>query len=125
MDNFINAMWIFDWKADEYGWLAKAKAILEAPGDKQRVNIYFGELLAPTVAVSNVRLLTAMACELDLDLCRFDIAQASVQSDLEENVLTRLLHGRGTLSEKIVTLNKSLYGLEQASRQWHAHLTMI
>ena len=53
--------------------------------DEQRINIDFGELFAPTVALSSVRLLTAMACELDFDLCHFDFEQAFVQSDLEEN----------------------------------------
>ena len=82
-----------------------------------------GELFAPTVAVSSVRLLTAMACELDLDLHHFDVEQAFVQSDLEENVFMRLPHGCGRLLGKILTLNKSLFGLKQASKQWHAHLT--
>ena len=123
MDNFISAKWVYDWKADEYGWPTKTKARLVARGDQQRVNIDFGELFAPTVAVSSVRLLTAMACELDLDLCHFDIEQAFVQSDLEENVYMRLPQGCGRLSGKVVRLNKSLYGLKQASRQWHAHLT--
>ena len=86
------------------------------------MSIDFGELFAPTVAVSSVRLLTAMACELDLDLCHFDIEQAFVQSDLEENVYMRLPQGCGRMSGKIVRPNKTLYGLKQASRQWHAHL---
>ena len=72
------------------------------------MNIDFGELFAPIVAVSSVRLMTAVACELDLDLWHFDVEQAFVQSDLEENVHMRLPQGRGRMSEKIVRLNKSL-----------------
>ena len=121
--NYINAMWVFEWKADECGWPTKTKARLVAPGDQQRVTIDFGELFVPTVAVSSVRVLIAMACELDLDLCHFDIQQAFVQSDPEENVYMRLPQGCGRLSGKIVRLNKSLYGWKQASRQLHAHLT--
>ena len=56
-----------------------------------------------------------MACEWDLDLCHFDIEQAFVQSDLEENVFMSLPQDCGRLSGKIVRLNKSLYGLKQAS----------
>ena len=59
------------WKADGYGWPTKTKLgrdLYTARGDEQRANTDFGELFAPTAAVSSVRLLTAMACELDLDL---------------------------------------------------------
>ena len=73
MDNYINAKWAFDWKADEYGWPTKTKVKLVARGDEQRVKIDFGELFTPSVAASNVRLLAAMAWKLDLDLCHFDI----------------------------------------------------
>ena len=114
---------MYNWEADEYGWPTKTKSRLVARGDQQRMNVDFGELFAPTVAVSSVRLLAALACELNLDLCHFDIEQAFVQSDLEEDVYMRLPQGCGRLSGKIVRLNKSLYGLKQASRQWHAHLT--
>ena len=70
-----------------------------------------------------MRLLSAIACECDLDLCHFDVDQAFVQSDLEEHVFLRLPKGCGDLSGKVVRFNKSLYGLKQASRTWHARLT--
>ena len=53
---------------------------------------------------------------------QFDVKQAFVQSKLDEDVFLRLPKGCGSLSGKIVRLNKSLYGLKQASRSWHAHL---
>ena len=70
-----------------------------------------------------MRVLSAIACELDLDVCHFDVEQAFVQSKLDEDVFLRLLRGCGRLSSKKVRLNKSLYELKQASRSWHAHLT--
>ena len=92
--------------------------MVAARGDEQRVLTLISEkLFAPTVAVSGVRLLTATACELDLDLRHSDIEQAFVQSDQEENVFSCLPQGCGRLSGNIVRLNKSLYGLKQASRQ--------
>ena len=39
----------------------------------QREYIDFGDLYSPTVASSSVRLLAALACEHDLELCHFDI----------------------------------------------------
>ena len=68
-------------------------------------------------------LLSAIACELDLDLCHFDVEQACVQSKLDEDVILRLLKECGSLSGKIVRLNQSLYKLKQASRSWHGDLT--
>ena len=94
-----------------------------ARGFKQREGIDFGETFFPTVSSSCVRLLSAIAWEFDLDLCHFDVDQAFVQSRLEENVFLQLPRGCGKMSGKIVRLNKSLYGLKQASRTWHAHLT--
>ena len=70
-----------------------------------------------------MRLLSAIACELDLDVCHFDVEQGFVQPKLDEDVFLRLPRGWGRLSGKIVRLKKSLYGLKQASRSWHAHLT--
>ena len=70
-----------------------------------------------------MRLLSAIACECDLDLCHFDVDQAFIQSDLEEDVFLRLPKGCGDLSGKVVRLNKGLYGLKPASCTWHAHLT--
>ena len=61
-----------------------------------------------------MRLLSAIACELHLDVCPFDVDQTCVQFKLDEDVFQRLLKGCGSLS---------LYGLKQASRSWHAHLT--
>ena len=95
-------MWVFDCKADEHGWPTKTTARLAARGDEQRASIDFGELFAPTVAASSVRLLTAMVREPDLDVCNFEIEQAFAQSDLEGNVFMCLPQGCGGLSGKIV-----------------------
>ena len=70
----------------------------------------------------SIRLLTAIACELGLDLCHFDKEQAFVQSKLDEDAYLRMPQGCGALSGKVVKLWRSLYGLKQASRTWHNHL---
>ena len=119
----IDAKWVYTWKVDEHGWVVKAKSRLVARSFKEREGVDFGETFAPTVSSSCVRLLSAIACECFLDLCHFDVDQAFVQSDLEEDVFLRLPKGCGDLSGKVVWLNKSLYGLKQVSRTWHAYLT--
>ena len=81
--NVIDAKWLFNWKSDEFGWVSKAKSRLVARGFKQREGIDFGDTFSPTVSSSCVRLLSAIACELDLDVCHFDVEQALVQSKLD------------------------------------------
>ena len=49
----------------------------------------FADLYAPTVATSSARLLAAFANEYDLELCHFDVDQAFVRADLNEDVFTR------------------------------------
>ena len=102
----ISSKLIFDWKVDQFDWPTKAKARLVARVDMQREYIDFVDLYAPTVASSSVRLLDALACELDLELCHFDIDQAFVRADLVEDVM-RLPEGCGSLSGKVVKLSKS------------------
>lgn len=77
----------------------------------------FGGLCAPTFAAFSVRLLGALACELDLDLSHFDIDLAFVRADLQGYVFMRLPERCGSLSGKITRLIKSFYGLKQGSRQ--------
>ena len=115
---------MYDWKCDAYGWPTKVKSRLVARGDQQTQYIDYGEVFAPTVAVSCVRLLAAFACEQDLEIFHLDIEQAFVNSEMEDghDVYMRLPKGCGAMSGMVVKLAKSLYGLKQAARQWHAHL---
>ena len=120
--NIISAKWVYSWKSDEFGNVVRAKARLVARGFGQREGIGFFDTFSPCPSVMSVRLLAALACELDLHLCHFDAEQAFVQSDLDEVVYIRLPPGCGALSGKVVRLRRSLYGLKQASRTWHYHL---
>ena len=81
--------------------VVKAKSGFVDRAFKQREGIDFNEAFAPTVSSSCVRLLSAIACECDLDLCHFDVDQAFVQAGLEEYVFLRLPEGCGDLSGKM------------------------
>ena len=113
---------MYSWKSDEFGNVVRAKARLVARGFGQREGIDFFDTFSPCPSVMSIRLLAALACELDLDLCHFDAEKAFVQSDLDEVVYIRLPPGCGALSGKVVRLRRSQYGLKQALRTWHYHL---
>ena len=80
------------------------------------------ETFSPYPSVPSIRLLSAIVCELNSDLCHFDAEQAFVRSTLDEDVYLRLPQGCGNLSGKVVKLGRSLNGLKQSSRTWHNHL---
>ena len=67
----IDAKWVYTWKVDKHGWVVKAKSRLVVRGFKQHKGVDFSETFAPTVSSSCVRLLSAIACECDLDICHF------------------------------------------------------
>ena len=106
---------MYSWKSDEFDNVVRAKARLVARGFGQREGIAFFNTFSPCPSVMSIRLLATLACELDLDLCHFDVEQAFVQSALDEVVYIRLPPGCGTLSGKVVRLRRNLYGLKQAS----------
>ena len=113
---------MYRWKSNEIGFATRAKARLVARGCGQHEGLDFFEIFAPTPTASCTRLLGAITCELDLDLCHFDAEQAFVQSNLDEDVFMRLLRGCSEMSGKVVRLNRSLHGLKQEPRSCHNHL---
>ena len=78
----IDEKWLFSWKSDKFGWVVKAKSRLVMRGFKQCEDTYFGETFVPTVSILRVCLLSATACELDMDVCHFQVEQAFVRSKL-------------------------------------------
>ena len=113
----IDAKWVYTLKVDEHGWVVKVKSRSVTRSFKQREGVDFSETSAPTVSSSYVRLLSAIACKLGLDLCHFDA---------DHKLLFHLTSMRmffcvcrtfaANCLIKSFGLNKRLYGLKQASR---------
>ena len=120
--NVIDARWVFKWNADETGKIVKAKARLVAKGFKQKYGVDYPETFSPTSNAASMRLLVALACRYNLQLLHWDIEQAFVQSELDHEVFMKLPPDCGSMSGKVVRLNKSLYGLKQASRTFYKRL---
>nr|GEX10939.1 ribonuclease H-like domain-containing protein [Tanacetum cinerariifolium] len=57
------------------------------------------------------------------DLFQLGINNASLYGDLSEDVYRTLPHGFDNDKSKVCKLNKSLYGIKQALRQWNGKLT--
>ena len=120
--NVLDARWVFKWKADETRKIVKAKARLVAKGFKQKYGVDYLETFSLAAIAASQRLLVALACKYNLELLHWDIKQAFVQSELDHEVFIKLPPGCGSMSGKVALLNKSLYGLKQASRIFYKRL---
>ena len=120
----VSAKWVYTWKSDEKDKVVKAKARLVTRGFSQRPGVNYHETLASTPTTPCIRFVATIACESQLNLCHFHVQQGLVQAELKEVVLMRMPQGYGALSGKVIRLNRSLYGLKQASRCLHNHLVI-
>lgn len=68
----------------------KAKARLVAKGYTQLESIDYLETFIPTLATASIRMLTAFACEHDLDMYYHDAEHAFARSELDDELSMRL-----------------------------------
>lgn len=117
----IPCKWVFKTKTDENGSVVSYKARLVIKGYQQTKGIDYHEIYAPVVRYTSIRYLIGLAVKYGLKICQMDAVTAFLQGDVEEEIFMcqppLFEH-----SEKVCKLNKSLYGLKQASRQWNKKL---
>ena len=94
------------------------KARLVAKGCSQRPGFDYVETFAPVVKMDSVRTILSLANEFGYFVHQMDVKTAFLNGELEEQIFMQL--PRDELGKsKIVQLQKSLYGLKQASRTWN------
>ena len=110
-------------KANADGAVERHKARLVAKGFAQREGVDFQEVFAPVSKYPTVRALLAKAAAEDLEIQQMDIKTAFLNGVIEEELYLQqppgYEQGDGSL---VCRLNRALYGLRQAPRQWHARL---
>ena len=96
-----------------------------ARGFVQIHNLDFSETFAPTPLAASVKIAVAVANEKGCLLRHLDVTQVFIQAHLDEAVYMRLPAGCGDMSGEVVLLQRAVYGLRQAGRQWSLRLSRV
>jgi hypothetical protein len=114
----LDCMWVYVYKFDKHGRLQKCKARLVVRGDQQARNAQ--NTYASTLAARSFRTLMAIAARFDLELIQYDVVNAFVNADLNQEVYMKMPPGYRKPG-MILLLRKALYGLREAPLLWQQH----
>lgn len=115
----IGSKWVYKRKLGPDGSVVKYKARLVAQGFTQVEGIDYNETFAPTAKFTTIRSLLALAAKLDLEIDQMDVKSAFLNGELEEEIYMECPPGFSKSVREVWRLNKSLYGLKQAGREWY------
>ena len=115
----IGSKWVYKRKRGPDGQVVKYKARLVAQGFTQVEGIDYNETFAPTAKFATIRSLLALAAKLNLEIDQMDVKSAYLNGDLEEEIYMECPPGFSKSKREVWHLNKSLYGLKQAGREWY------
>jgi hypothetical protein len=116
----VGCKWVFTIKHNADGTVERYKARLVARGFTQTYGIDYEETFAPVAKMNSVRALLSCAANMNWPLLQFDVKNAFLHGDLEEEVYMTIPPGfSSSASEgKVCRLKKALYGLKQSPRAW-------
>ncbi|KAK8593771.1 hypothetical protein V6N12_045845 [Hibiscus sabdariffa] len=117
----IGCKWVFKKKTDMDGNVQTYKGRLVAKGFRQIHGVDYDETFSPVVMFKSIRILLAIAAFHDYEIWQMDVKTAFLNGKLEEDVYMTQPEGFVTPKNagKVCKLQRSIYGLKQASRSWN------
>ena len=126
--NLVGCRWVFKVKRDKDGRVHKFKARLVAQGFTQVYGVDYAETYAPVARYTSIRLIIALAAHYGWELHQMDVKTAYLNGELDTPIYMRAPEGLDLIdqpacpADRVCLLIKSLYGLKQSGRRWHANI---
>ncbi|KAK1650761.1 hypothetical protein QYE76_068566 [Lolium multiflorum] len=123
----VENKWIFKRKTDADGNITVYKARLVAKGFRQIQGVDYDETFSPVAKLKSVRILLAIAAFFDYEIWQMDVKMAFLNGDIEEELY--MVQPKGFIdpknADKVCKLQRSIYGLKQASRSWNRRFDKV
>ncbi|KAL2533350.1 cysteine-rich RLK (RECEPTOR-like protein kinase) 8 [Abeliophyllum distichum] len=117
----IGCKWVYKRKKGVDGKVETFKARLVVKDFTQREGIDYEETFSPVAMLKSIRILLSIAVHYDYEVWQMDVKTAFLNGHLEECIYMVqpdgfVEHGH---ESKVCKLQRSIYGLKQASRSWN------
>jgi len=101
----------------------------KADGSIETYGVDYSETFVPVTKINTVRVILSLAANYNWNLNQFDVKNAFLHGDLEEEIYMDVppgYHGRTAVNVNTVCkLKKALYGLKQSPRAWFGRFTKV
>ncbi|GJW28759.1 retrovirus-related pol polyprotein from transposon TNT 1-94 [Tanacetum coccineum] len=117
----VGSKWIFNKKTDMDGIVHTYKARLVANGYTQLYGVDYEETLSTVADIRAIRILISIAAFYDYEIWQMNVKTAFLNGYFDEDIY--MVQPEGFVDHKyprkVCKLQRSIYGLKQASRSWN------
>ncbi|GJQ96707.1 retrotransposon protein, putative, ty1-copia subclass [Tanacetum coccineum] len=117
----VGSKWVLKKKTDMDGNVHTYKARLVAKGFTQTYGVDYEETFSPVANIRAIRIVIAIAVFYDYEIWQMDVKTAFLNGYLDEDIY--MVQPEGFIDpnhpRKVCKLQRSIYGLKQASRSWN------